>query len=172
MPAKSEAQQRLMGMALAAKRGKGHFSGKIKEIADSMSEKQLHDFAATKHEGLPEKKAFVVGFVKRASLYGFNEDEAIELLKSADATQPYNFIYPTAPVTPMAIQQPVVAPVAQKAPTGLDASDFKRIMGSYDPNSKMDRAKANVIQQNYHPGNSYQSIYKNPAYQAATRIHR
>jgi hypothetical protein len=60
MPAKSEAQQRLMGMALAAKRGKGHFSGKVKEIADSMSEKQLHDFAATKHKGLPEKKAEII----------------------------------------------------------------------------------------------------------------
>jgi len=57
MPAKSESQQRLFGMALAAKRGKGHMSGKVKELADSMSEKQLHDFAATKHDGLPEKKA-------------------------------------------------------------------------------------------------------------------
>jgi hypothetical protein len=59
MPAKSEAQQRLMGMALSAKRGKGHFSGKVKEVAESMTEKQLHDFAKTKHEGLPEKKAMV-----------------------------------------------------------------------------------------------------------------
>lgn len=49
-----------MGMALAAKRGKGHFSKKIHDIADSMSEKQLHDFAATKHKGLPEKKAYVL----------------------------------------------------------------------------------------------------------------
>jgi hypothetical protein len=57
MPARSEAQQRLFGMALAAKRGKGHFSKKIQELSKSMSEKQLHDFAATKHEGLPEKKA-------------------------------------------------------------------------------------------------------------------
>ena len=59
MPAKSEKQQRLMGMALAEKRGKGHFSGKIKRISESMTEKQLHDFASTKHEGLPEKKAMV-----------------------------------------------------------------------------------------------------------------
>lgn len=83
MPARSEAQQRLMGMALAAKRGKGHYSDKVKEIADNMTEKQLHDFAATKHEGLPEKKAFIEGFVKRASQYGFNYNEAVELLKQA-----------------------------------------------------------------------------------------
>lgn len=62
MPARSEAQQRLFGMALAAKRGKGRMSGKAKELADSMSEKQLHDFAATKHDGLPEKKS---GFIAR-----------------------------------------------------------------------------------------------------------
>lgn len=59
MPAKSERQQRLMGMALAAKRGKGHFDEKIKRIAESMTEKQLHDFASTKHDELPEKKAAV-----------------------------------------------------------------------------------------------------------------
>lgn len=88
MPARSEAQQRLMGMALAAKRGKGHYSGKVKEIADSMTEKQLHDFAATKHEGLPEKKAFIEGFVKRASEYGFNYNEAVELLKQAFLGEP------------------------------------------------------------------------------------
>lgn len=63
MPAKSESQQRLFGMALAAKRGKGHISSKVKELADSMSEKQLHDFAATKHDGLPEKKSAFVARV-------------------------------------------------------------------------------------------------------------
>jgi len=86
MPARSEAQQRLMGMALSAKRGKGHYGGKVKEIANSMTLKQLHDFAATKHEGLPEKKAFVEGFVKRANEYGFNPNEAIELLKEAESS--------------------------------------------------------------------------------------
>ena len=43
-------------MALAAKRGKGHFSKQVMEAAKSMSEKQLRDFAKTKHKGLPEKK--------------------------------------------------------------------------------------------------------------------
>ena len=64
MPAKSEAQQRLMGMALSAKRGKGHFSGKVKEVAESMTEKQLHDFAKTKHEGLSEKKSELIEALK------------------------------------------------------------------------------------------------------------
>jgi hypothetical protein len=83
MPAKSKAQQRLMGMALAAKRGKGHFSGKVQEAADSMSEKQLRDFAKTKTDKLPEKKAFVGGFVKRAAEYGLDKDKSLRLLKNA-----------------------------------------------------------------------------------------
>ena len=85
MPAKSEAQQRLMGMALAAKRGKGRFSSKIQEIADSMTEKQLRDFAKTKHEGLPEKKAYIEGFMKRAAEYGYSENEIAEAVKIAES---------------------------------------------------------------------------------------
>jgi hypothetical protein len=53
-----------MGMALAAKRGKGHFNGKIQEVADSMSEKQLHDFAVTKHKDIPEKKAEILSLMR------------------------------------------------------------------------------------------------------------
>lgn len=91
MPSRSKAQQRLMGMALAAKRGKGHYSGKVKEVADSMSEEQLHDFAKTKSSNLPEKKAsmstqeqaYITGFVKRAADYGYNVDEALTILKTA-----------------------------------------------------------------------------------------
>jgi len=87
MPARSAAQQRLMGMALAAKRGKGHFSKKIQGIADSMTEQQLHDFAKTKHDGLPSKKAeelFLAGFVKRAASLGYNPTDALGLLKRSN----------------------------------------------------------------------------------------
>jgi hypothetical protein len=84
MPAKSEAQQRFMGMALAAKRGKGRFSKKVMEAAESMSEKQLKDFAKTKHEGLPDKKAYLEGFMKRAAEYGYSESEISEAVKLAE----------------------------------------------------------------------------------------
>lgn len=87
MPAKSEAQQRFMGMALAAKRGKGRFSKKVMEAAESMSEKQLRDFAKTKHEGLPEKKAYLEGFMKRAAEYGYSESEINEAVKTAGALE-------------------------------------------------------------------------------------
>ena len=53
----SQAQQKMMGMALAYKRGEmDDASPEVKKMADSMSEKDLEDFASTKHKGLPMKK--------------------------------------------------------------------------------------------------------------------
>ena len=60
MPAKSKAQQKAAGAALTAKRGeikKTELKGASKSMEKSMSEKQLHDFAATKHKGKPELKS-------------------------------------------------------------------------------------------------------------------
>lgn len=52
----SKDQQKLMGMALAYKRGEmDDASDEVKKIANSMSEKDLEDFAKTKHKGLPDK---------------------------------------------------------------------------------------------------------------------
>ncbi len=59
MPAKSKKQQMAAGAALAAKRGKRSKSslrGASKEMAKSMSKKQLRDFAKTKRKKLPAKK--------------------------------------------------------------------------------------------------------------------
>ena len=47
MPSKSKAQQEYMGIELAKQRKTGSNDTK-------MSEKQLKDFASTKHKGLPE----------------------------------------------------------------------------------------------------------------------
>ncbi|OWV97149.1 DUF3008 family protein [Rhizobium sp. R693] len=58
MPAKSKAQQKAAGAALAAKRGqtsKSRLKGASKEMVDTMSEKQLEEFAATKRKGKPER---------------------------------------------------------------------------------------------------------------------
>lgn len=59
MPAKSKAQQKAAGAALSAKRGETKVSdlhGASKGMYDSMSEKELEDFAATKRKGLPQHK--------------------------------------------------------------------------------------------------------------------
>lgn len=57
MPAKSAAQQKAAGAALSAKRGdtpKSELKGASKSMAESMTEKQLEDFAHTKRKGKPE----------------------------------------------------------------------------------------------------------------------
>jgi hypothetical protein len=57
MPAKSGAQQKAAGAALAAKRGdmpKSKLRGASKEMAESMTEKELDEMASTKRKGKPE----------------------------------------------------------------------------------------------------------------------
>lgn len=57
MPAKSQAQQKAAGAALAAKRGeikKSQLKGASRSMEKSMSETQLEEFAATKRKGKPE----------------------------------------------------------------------------------------------------------------------
>jgi hypothetical protein len=68
MPALSQQQQKLFGLALAFKRGEvpaSEVSDEIKDIADRMSEKDIEDFAATSHSGLPNKvEAFIREMVR------------------------------------------------------------------------------------------------------------
>ncbi|WP_230291711.1 DUF3008 family protein [Croceicoccus sp. Ery5] len=59
MPAKSKAQQKAAGAALAAKRGdakRSDLQGASKDMYDSMSEAELEEFASTSRKGLPEHK--------------------------------------------------------------------------------------------------------------------
>ena len=60
MPARSASQQKAAGAALAAKRGETPVSklkGASKSMYESMSEKQLDEFASTKRKGKPEHAA-------------------------------------------------------------------------------------------------------------------
>lgn len=57
MPAKSQAQQKAAGAALAAKRGdikKSELKGASKDMEKSMTEKELDELASTKRKGKPE----------------------------------------------------------------------------------------------------------------------
>jgi hypothetical protein len=57
MPAKSKAQQKAAGAALAVKRGeakKSGLKGASKEMVESMTEKELEELASTKRKGKPE----------------------------------------------------------------------------------------------------------------------
>ena len=55
MPAVSKKQQKFMGMVHAAQKGEKAASPEVAKVAKGMSKKAGHDFAATKHKGLPEK---------------------------------------------------------------------------------------------------------------------
>jgi hypothetical protein len=60
MPAKSKAQQKAAGAALSAKRGetpKSKLKGASRDMAKSMTEKELRDLAATPRKGKPERVA-------------------------------------------------------------------------------------------------------------------
>lgn len=58
MPAKSKAQQKLFGMALAVRRGELKRDEVEKEVLDivdgDMTDKDIEDFAVTKHKGLKD----------------------------------------------------------------------------------------------------------------------
>ena len=60
MPAKSAAQQKAAGAALAAKRGETPVSalkGASKQMYESMSEKELDEMASTERQDKPEHKS-------------------------------------------------------------------------------------------------------------------
>jgi len=73
--AKSKAQQRIMGMAYAYKKGelKGKASEAVKTIARTMSLNDLKDYASTEHKGKPEH-------VKE----GFLDDIKAKIMKGAE----------------------------------------------------------------------------------------
>lgn len=58
MPAKSKSQQRLFGMAHAVRKGelkRSEVSQEVLDIVDGkMTDKEIEDFAKTKHKGLKE----------------------------------------------------------------------------------------------------------------------
>jgi len=54
----SQQQQKIMGLALSVKRGdtpRSEVSKDVLDMVDGMTEKELEDFASTKHKGLPKK---------------------------------------------------------------------------------------------------------------------
>ncbi|MFN4286920.1 MAG: DUF3008 family protein [Brevundimonas sp.] len=58
MPAKSAAQQKAAGAALSAKRGdtpKSKLKGASREMAESMSERQLRELASTSRKDKPQR---------------------------------------------------------------------------------------------------------------------
>jgi len=62
MPAESKNQQKFMAMVLKCKTDGECPSAAIKKAAENMTEKEIRDFAETKHKGLPTKVAESITF--------------------------------------------------------------------------------------------------------------
>ena len=76
MPSTSKQQQKLFGLALSVKRGetpRSEASDEVLNIVDTMSEKQIEDFASTSHEGLPKKVEQRLREIIRQELKSLNE---------------------------------------------------------------------------------------------------
>ena len=98
MPAQSQQQQKLFGLALAFKRGEvpsSEVSDEIKGIADRMSEKEIEDYAKTKHKGLPKMKEqlrkIVREIMREQAISELNESESVnegygEFIKAKNLT--------------------------------------------------------------------------------------
>lgn len=77
MPARSKSQQRLFGMVHAYQKGKlKNAPEEVKNIARSISDEDAEHFAKTKHKGLPEKKAYELGFLNKLAELGVDPDAA------------------------------------------------------------------------------------------------
>ena len=80
MPAQSQQQQKLFGLALSVKRGetpRSEASSEVLDIVDSMTEKQIEDFASTSHSGLPKKVEAVLRELVRDSIKAQGISEAV-----------------------------------------------------------------------------------------------
>lgn len=82
MPSVSKSQQRLMGQAYAYKTGElkskdlnTKYADEIKDLAKSMTKKQLKDFASTKHSKLPNK----IKESKIMNFESFNESNNLDI---------------------------------------------------------------------------------------------
>jgi hypothetical protein len=80
MPATSQQQQKLFGLALSVKRGetpRSEASDEVLNIVDTMSEKDIEDFTATSHSGLPTKVESLIRNLVRETFRNeiLNEEE-------------------------------------------------------------------------------------------------
>jgi len=90
MPALSQQQQKLMGLALSYKRGKvasSDVSKSVKDLASSMSEKELEKYAGTSHKGLPKKVGETKTSMTREEINKLVSDAVQEVMNEKFSTK-------------------------------------------------------------------------------------
>jgi len=121
MPSTSKAQQRLMGQAYAIKKGdlkaedlNPEYKDEILKLVDSMTLKQLEDYASTSHEGLPNK-------VDESKQEYANTDD-VKTPPVIDKNPPLPAGYPAAG------NKPSITPSLFKMPMSKEKKHDRRIM--------------------------------------------
>jgi hypothetical protein len=92
MPAQSQQQQKLFGLALSVKRGetpRSEASADVLGIVDSMTEKEIEDFASTSHKGLPKKVEQQIREMVREIM----RERAISEMESVNEAKIYKVIF-------------------------------------------------------------------------------
>ena len=88
MPAVSKQQQKFMGLVLAYKRGEvpaSKVSKNVKQVAASMSEKELEKYAGTKHKGLPKKvESLAMSETKKHKIRKMVKETVIKFLREGE----------------------------------------------------------------------------------------
>jgi hypothetical protein len=93
MPAQSKAQQRFMGMVHAAQKGDMESpSPEVSKAADSMSDKDVKDFASTSHKGLPDKKEEQINKLKEI-IRNMIRERMIDEMNTTGNIEGYNTPY-------------------------------------------------------------------------------
>lgn len=134
MPSTSKSQQRLMGQAYAIKSGElkpedlnPEYRDEIVKLADSMTLKELKDFAETSHEGLLNKVEATNEAAKTKTGFTVHKEDETPATKSVDEPP----VLDKDPKAPGGIEatkkEPAFTPSLYKAPMGKAKHD-RRIM--------------------------------------------
>jgi hypothetical protein len=162
MPAASQQQQKLFGLALAVKRGevsRSEASEDILDIVDSMSEKDIEDFASTKHAGLPTKVEAKLREMVREMMKETTIEEAelptatipanikTKLLQAIDKIKDTNLNYNQKlqvigkVVDSLGIDKAELSKISSKLKTTLESLNEKQLKGleGISPNQTLDK---------------------------------
>ena len=132
----SQAQQQAAGAALAAKRGEipvSQLQGASKEMYDGMTEKELEDFAKTKHKGLPKKVEELDPVDPKAVKKKFDDRKDKDIDNDGDVDSTDKYLHKRRKAISKAIAKEEV-----ELEEGLSKSQIDKLKAAYSTVNKVD----------------------------------